>query len=310
MRLFKINIFLILFISITACNREIESIGQEETSITPVFVTGLHPVDDLSFSSDISLKVIQGIAAFENGWFVTQKYGTSILLINYLDADGVSLFHKRLYINSHGQDLSWEQIDENTLYLYTSKGTFGGTRNTGMYRLIVTLSPKINNLRDWSQTNITVDTAYDLNYTNATPSLNEAKDRFVVRSLKTIHIHNKDEVETGNLIATTHFELNNAQLIDTNHLSLWFQGIAMKNNKIYCLTGNERIDGNKKIYVYEPSGIAIGKFTFDSTGIHQDLFDKMEPEGLTFIGNDLYFTIMTKSETEVGNVKFLYKVTF
>ncbi len=302
--------FIFLSFLLTNCNTEDTPVTNTEIFITPTFVTQLNPVDDNLFSPDISQYVIQGLAAFEGGWFVAQKFGTSVLLINYLDANGNSLYHKRLYLNSHGQDLSLEQVADDLVYLYTSKGSFGGTRNTGMYKIQVNLAPKINDQRDWSLTDISVADSFDFNYTNATPSISESKKNFAIRSNKTIHIHNKDSIENGNFTSDLHFELYNSQLKDRNNSSLWFQGIALKDQHIYCLTGNEEINGNKKLYVYDYSGIAIQKYTFDRSALNQDLFEKMEPEGLSFISNELYFTIMTKDDMTTGNVKLLYKITF
>ena len=297
-----------LFLFLMSCSTDTE----EEVAVlnvTPDFVTELNPIDDSGLGADVSRNVIQGIAAFENGWFVTQRSGTSILLINYLDENGVSLFHQRIPINSHGQDLSLEQISDDELYLYTSKGTFDETRSTGVYKLLVQLPEKINNEREWSLTDISVVTSYDLNYTNATPSLDETKQNFAIRSNNTILVHSKNSIETNDYSTTQHFELNNGQLVDNLNLNMWFQGIAMKDNLVYCLAGNESLLSNKNIYIYNQSGIAVEKYSFDKSDFYQRFYDKFEPEGLTFKDNNLYFTIMTKNELETGNIKYLYKIT-
>jgi hypothetical protein len=299
---------LLLFLVFVSCKDTDTILADEEIIVNPTFITRLNPIDDSGVGSDISKNVIQGIAAFENGWFVTQKSGTSILLINYLDADGVSLFHKRLAINSHGQDLSLDQTEENELNLYTSKGTFGGNRNTGIYKLLVQLPEKVNDERDWSLTNITVTTSYDLNYTNATPTIDESKQHFAIRSKNTVLIHSKIRIESLDYTATSHFELNEGQLEDDVNLNMWFQGIAMKDGMVYCLTGNEKITSIKKIYRYNQSGIAEEKYSFGESNFSQTFYDKIEPEGLSIIGNNLYFTIMTKNEIEEGNIKYLYKI--
>ncbi len=297
-----------LFLFLMSCNTDTT---EEEIvlNITPTFVTELNPIDNNAVSYDVSRNVIQGIASFENGWFVTQKSGTSLLLINYLDENGVSLFHKRLYINSHGQDLSLEQTSDNELNLFTSKGAFDGIRNTGIYKLLVQLPEKINNERDWSLTDISVTTSYDLNYTNSTPTLDESKQNFAIRSNNTILMHSKTSIETNDYTALQHFELNNGQLVDNLNLNMWFQGIAMKDNLVYCLTGNERLTSNKTLFIYNQSGIAVEKYSFDVDNLNQIFYEKCEPEGLTFKDNELYFTIMTKSEIELGNIKYLYKIT-
>lgn len=306
--LYKVLILSLLFGNMACENNEIA--GSETYShVKPTFVTALNPVDNDGVSYAISKNVIQGIASFENGWFVTQKSGNTILLINYLDENGVSLYHKRLYVNSHGQDLSLEQVSENELYLFTSKGTFGGTRNTGLLKLVVGLPEKINEVRDWSQTNISIDHIYDLNYTNATPCIDETKQDFAIRSNNSILIHSKTSIEANDYTTPLHFELNNAQLIDNGNLGMWFQGIAMKDQLVFCLTGNEKLTTYKSIFSYNQNGVVVEKYIFDANDFTQNLYDKFEPEGLSFSGNNLYFTIMTKSELEAGNIKYLYKIT-
>ena len=89
---------------------------------------------------------------------------------------------------------------------------------------------------------------------------------------------------------------------------MWFQGIAMKNDFIYCLTGNEKLDSHKKIYKYNQEGIAVQKLVFDKTNIAQEIAIKLEPEGLSILGNKLFFTIMTKNELSTGNIKYLYSI--
>ncbi len=291
-----------------ACDKTEEDDGVIITRVTPTFITTLHPVDDEGVSNDVSENVIQGIAAFEDGWFVTQKSGTSILLINYLDENGLSLFHKRFSLNSHGQDLSLEQISDNELYLYTTMGTFGETRNTGMIKLYVSLPELVNNERDWSLMEITSGDGYALNYSNATPTLDESKQKFAIRSKYTILVHDREHLENLDFTPEYHFELNNSQLTDNYNFSMWFQGIAMKDNLVYCLTGNEQLKTEKKIYVYNPNGIATSKMFFTKNDFNQEFYEKFEPEGLAFKDNELYFTIMTKSEAVVGNVKYLYKL--
>jgi hypothetical protein len=290
-----------------ACDKNDNRV-EENAHVKPVFVTNLNPVDDEGLSNDVSENVIQGIASFENGWFVTQKSGTSILLINYLDQNGTSLFHQRLSLNSHGQDLSLEIISNNELYLYTTTGTFSENRNTGMIKLYVELPEMNDNTRDWQLTNISFEEEYLLNYSNATPTINESKTQFAIRSKNTILIHDKELIDNFDFTQTHHFELNNSQLTDNYNYSMWFQGIAMKNNRVYCLTGNEKINTEKKIFVYDLNGIVTNKFIFDQSDFNQSFFEKFEPEGLSFINNEMYFTIMTKSETTSGNIKYLFKL--
>jgi hypothetical protein len=295
--------------SILACNNDDDTIVEETQHVTPTFVAELNPVDDEGTPFDVSRNVIQGIASFENGWFVTQHSGTSILLINYLDANGVSLFHTRLTINSHGQDLSLEQVSDNQLYLYTTKGTFGGNRNTGILKLNVLLPSTNNGERDWSQTNISVESEYNLDYSNCTPTLSDDKTQFAIRSAESILIHTKQNIESQNFTPTSIFQLHSEQTRDNGNYSMFFQGIAMKDNLIYCLAGNQRLSTHKNIYIYNQNGEVLDKFLFDKNDMPQNFHNKFEPEGLDVKDNTLYFSIMTKSEIQEGNIKYLYKLT-
>lgn len=304
--LFKILIPILLLIA--SCDKKDPIIENQNEHTLPVFISTLNPVDDEDASYNVSKNVIQGIASFENIWFVSQKSGNSILLFNILDEDGNSLYHKRLNISSHGQDLTFEQISENELFLYTSQGDFEDTRNTGLVKLKVSLSDKLNNERNWSLTDITVEKEYNLNYTNSTPAINEEKSKFAIRSKNTILIHKKELIIDSVFSYENRFTLNSKQLKDNKNFSMWFQGIAMKNNQVYCLTGNQQLTTEKKIFVYNESGIVEKKYIFDTNDLKQEFYEKLEPEGLTFKENKLYFTIMTKKENQEGNIKYLYKI--
>jgi hypothetical protein len=304
----QIKIVSICLVFIFACNNDDDTI-EEIQHVTPVFVTELNPIDNEGETTDVSKNVIQGIASFENGWFVTQHSGTSTLLINYLDANGASLFHTRLVLNSHGQDLSLEQISDNQLFLYTTKGTFGENRNTGILKLNVSLPTATNGERDWSQTNISVDSEYNLDYNNCTPTLNKDKTQFAIRSAESILIHSKQNIESQNFEPTSIFQLHSEQIRDNGNFSMFFQGIAMKDNLIYCLAGNEKLITHKNIYVYNQNGTILDKFLFDINDMPQNFYEKFEPEALDIKDNELYFSIMTKSQTIEGNIKNLYKLT-
>lgn len=292
---------------LSSCKKEDLQTTVIEERITPQLITQVQPIDEEAVSYNVSNNVIQGIAAFEDGWFTTQTSSTQngILLINYLDANGHSLFQKRLNIDSHGQDLSLEMISNNELYLYTTIGPFGQNRNTGILRLKIQLTDD----RDWSQTMIEVNATFDLNYTNCTPSLNTVKDKFAIRSKNSILVHSKVDIEADNFSVLYHFDLNQNQLKDNEQRSMWFQGIAMQNDLVYCLTGNATQTTHKKIFVYNNKGIVTKKYVFDQDDFDIDIDIKFEAESLYLDGNDLYFLIMTKNPTIEGNIKYLYKTT-
>ncbi len=304
----KIISIFILSVILISCDDDDINIDDGITHIKPEFIVELFPKDDAGIGQSVSKNVIQGITSFENGWFTTQKSNGGIFLINYINANGVSLFHKRFTYNAHGQDLSLEQLSENQIMLYTTKGTFGETRNTGITKLLVDLSPAVGGVRDWSMTDITLDNQYNLDYTNSTPTLNEAKDKFAIRSKNTILVHDKLTLESSNFTPLYRFELHSEQLIDNGGYSMFFQGIAMKEDIVFCLTGNGEFGTEKKIFSYNSIGQVQNRYVFDRNDLNQPIIDKLEPEGLSFINDNLYFTIMTKPSDLDGNRKYLYKI--
>ena len=104
------------------------------------------------------------------------------------------------------------------------------------------------------------------------------------------------------------FELHSDQLTDNTGSSMFFQGISMKDGIVFCITGNGEFSTEKKIFSYNDIGQVQTRWVFDRYDINQPLIEKLEPEGLSFIGNDLYFTLMTKPSDLDGNRKFLYKI--
>ena len=279
---------------------------QSRKEVQGDYYLALHP-EDSEVAYDRSINVIQGIAAFENGWFTSQTSASKYLLINYLDEKGKSVFNTLILVNSHAQDLSLEQISDNELYLYTTVGPFDKKGASGLLRLKVTLPEKHDGKRDMSKMTITLDRKYDMNLTNSTPTLSEDKKYFAIRSANKILVFNKTDVLQENYKnPVAKFPLDASQLLDgTTHL--WFQGIAMKDNLIYCMTGNNSVDSPKYLYVYSMQGKVVKKYNIDKNDFAKKVGHKYEPEGITFIGDTLYYTIMTKAKTG-GNKKYLYKL--
>jgi hypothetical protein len=279
---------------------------QNNKSISGDFLVELKPVDS-NKAYDRSINVIQGIAAFENGWFTSQTSANKYLLINYLNKDGESEYNIRISINSHAQDLSLEQVAPNILYLYTTLGHYNKEGASGLLRLKVELPEEINGKRDMSKLNIKVDKSYHLSLNNSTPTLSEDKKTFAIRSGNSILVTSKESILNDELNSNMiQFKLDKTQLKD-GYSHLWFQGIALKNNLVYCLTGNNSLDSPKYIYVYNLKGEVVEKHNIDKNKFAKSIGHKYEPEGLTFVGNNLYYTIMTKGKTG-GNKKFLYRL--
>ncbi|HFA50623.1 MAG TPA: hypothetical protein ENJ95_16575 [Bacteroidetes bacterium] len=301
--IYKIQLIILLCLALSSCS--VIGVLQSHKEVKGDYITELVPIDKDPVY-DMSINVIQGIASFENGWFTSQTSKSRFLLINYLNEKGESVFHKRLLINSHGQDLSLEQVSENKLYLYTTAGHFDEENVSYMVRIVVDLPEKINGKRDMSKLQINLDEKYPLNLTNCTPTLSEDKKHFAIRSANSIIVATKEDVLKNDLSNATKFNLDASQLIGKNNEPLWFQGIAMKDGLIYCMTGNNSIGSIKLLYVYNLKGEVVQKHVIDKDKFAMQLKKKLEPEGITFKDGDLYYTIMLKGGTG-GNRKFLFK---
>ena len=86
-------IYFIVIIVISLSCSDNESDDKRTLNFEPIFITELITVDEDGDddSYDVSQNVIQGIAAFEDGWFTTQTSAKKFLLINYLNENGNSI---------------------------------------------------------------------------------------------------------------------------------------------------------------------------------------------------------------------------
>lgn len=302
--IYKNAFFLLAFTMLHACS--IIGVVQSHKAVTGDYICELVPIDKDPVY-DMSINVIQGIASFEDGWFTSQTSKSRFLLINFLNEKGESQFHKRLLIDSHGQDLSLEQISENKLHLYTTVGHYNEANVSHLLRIIVDLPPAVNGTRDMSKIEITLDKTYTLNLTNSTPTLSEDKKDFAIRSGNTIVIASKENVLKEDLSTATTFDLDPTQLKDKGGHTLWFQGIAMKDDQVYCMTGNNTIGSSKFLYVYNREGIVLEKHAIEKDEFAMQLKHKLEPEGISFKNDTLFYTIMIKGGTG-GNRKFLFEL--
>ena len=300
--IYKISFILLAFTMLYSCS--IMGVVQSHKKVTGDYVCELVPIDKDPIY-DMSINVIQGIAAFENGWFTSQTSKSRFLLINFLNDKGESQFHKRLLIDSHGQDLSLEQVSENKLHLYTTLGHYNEDNVSHLVRIIVDLPSMVLGKRDMSKIKVTLDETYTLNLTNSTPALSEDNKHFAIRSGNTVVVDTKENVLNGDLSNATTFDLDDSQLFGKNDESLWFQGIAMKDDHIYCMTGNNSMGSMKLLYVYNRNGEVINKHSIEKNEFAMQLKHKLEPEGITFKDGELYYTIMIKGGTG-GNRKFLF----
>ncbi|MCK5906558.1 MAG: hypothetical protein KAG37_03160 [Flavobacteriales bacterium] len=300
-----LKIYLVILLAIAMQSCSVLGYFQANKRVSGDFVVELKPKDsDPVF--DRSVNVIQGIAAFEGGYFTSQTTASTYLILNYLGADGKSQFATRLTMDSHAQDLSLEQITEDSLVLYTSIGEFDKDGASGLLTLSVKLAPKIDGVRDMSKTIVKKDSIHFLGFRNCTPTLSEDKRMIALRSRDSIVFGNKRDVLEGNLDKLSSFDLSIEQLSGAEGEILWFQGITMKGDRIYCLTGNNSLDSQKKIFVYNLNGEVIKKIEIEENEFGNEFGLKLEPEGMTMIGDELFFTLMTKSKVG-GNRKYLFK---
>jgi hypothetical protein len=300
----KISLLLLIGLIIQSCS--VVGLLQSKKEVTGDYITELKPENSFGYY-DMSINVIQGLAAFEGGFFTTQTSADKFLSINYLNENGESVFNHRFDVSSHGQDLSIEKISENELYLYTTVGHYNEEGASSIIRYKAVLPVKTNDKRDMSKMVIKFDKEYDLELDNCTPTLCEEGTHFAMRSGNTIIVATKDDVLNSDLSKAKRFDLDESQLKGENGETLWFQGIAMKNDKVYCMTGNNSLNSLKQIYVYNTDGEIIKKHVIEKNEFAKQLHNKLEPEGMTFVGDDLYYTIIIKGATG-GNRKFLYKL--
>ncbi len=300
------NILVLVLVMIVSQSCSVFGLIQSNEKVTGDYTVEIKPVSSTG-AYDMSINVVQGIASYENGWFTSQTSANKYLLINYINADGESIYNFKLNAVSHGQDLSLEKVNESLLYLYTTIGHFNKPGDSGLLRLKVELPEMINGKIDMSKIVVSIDKEVDLEMDNCTPTLSEDKKEFAIRSGNSIIVATKNDVLQGDLSKATKFDLDTNQLRDSNKNALWFQGIAMKNDKIFCLTGNNTFDSPKYIYVYNRKGEVVNSYHIDKDAYKNQLKYKLEPEGLTFVGDDLYYTIMLKGKTG-GNRKLIHKL--
>jgi hypothetical protein len=81
----------------------------------------------------------------------------------------------------------------------------------------------------------------------------------------------------------------------------------MKNNYIFVLSGNNKINGRKFLVIYDMLGKIIKKLEL-KTGKNNAIIEgnKWELEGLAFRNNELYTTVMTGYNRH--NIKRLYRI--
>ena len=300
------NILVLVLVMIISQSCSVFGLIESTKKVAGDYTVEIKPISSIG-AYDMSINVVQGITSYEKGWFTAQTSANKFLSINYLNAQGESIYNIKLNAVSHGQDLSVEKVNESLLYLYTTSGHFNKPGDSGLLRLKVDLPEMINGKIDMSKILVSIDEIVKLELDNCTPTISEDKQEFAIRTGNSILVASKNDVLKGDLSKASKFDLDKSQLVDSNKNVLWFQGIAMKNDKIFCLTGNNSFNSPKYIYVYNRKGEVVKSYHIDKEDYKDQLKYKLEPESLTFVGDDLYYTIMLKGKTG-GNRKLLHKL--
>lgn len=262
----------------------------KEFNLKEELMTKLYP-NDYYFDKNRSGNVIQGITSYKDYWITLQTAKDEYLIFNIINNQGKSIFHHRINYPSHGQDLSYTiDINNNLLNLYTtSKGRKG----------IVEIKFDFNNKKFISNSFKTID----LNLKYSTPTISEDKKFFVIRDGKYLKIYSSELLFLGKNEVLFSFELDKKQ----QNKDLWFQGIAMKDGLIYCLSSNNKIHDNKFLFIYDLYGNVIKNFGINPGKEFAYIEgNKYELEGLTFKENNLYTIVMTGKTGH--NIKRLYKI--
>jgi len=243
------------------------------------YITTLKPYNSTIEKFD-NTHVIQGIASYGNKWIVSQAIKNRYLLINVLDSNGTSIADELFDIHSHGVDLSiCTSNDKKVLYIYTQ-----GKHRKG----IVKLSTSINDF------DLKIDKNISLDIFGTIPTISENKAYFTVKSKDSIYIYRYIDIEKNiKPREIFSFLLSPVQ----RKKDQWFQGIAMKDGKIYCLTGDNTLKGKKYLYIYDSYGRVVNKYELHTgRDFSKSLGDKWELEGLAFKGKELYTIVISKDK--------------
>lgn len=237
--------------------------------------------------------VIQGLANYKDYWITSQTSNNNYIILNFFK-DYKSIYNIKVPYPSHGQDLS-SIYDENKkeLYLYTSTKDWNG-----FIEITFDLSentPKLIKVEE-----------YNLDCKFCTPTVSKDGKYIALKDNGKVFIYSSKEVfnmKDEKPKALFSFNLDKEQ----TKKGISFQGIEMKDDIIYTLSGNADLDSDKWLVVYDIKGNIIHK-TEITAGKEEALKEgnKYEPEGLEIKDNYLYTTFMSG---EIGkNIKRLYKI--
>ena len=252
-------------------------LNAKEYLLTLKSIKFLKPKDSFT-KVDNSQNVLQGIVSYKNRWIVTQAVGKKRLLFNLLDSNGLSIANRQINYASHGQDLSIEEINSTSLYLYTV-----GRKNRGIVRFKITL-PRDN----YQKLNIRWDREFLKKAKKSTVTLSEDKQYLLTYNKGIIKIYKKEELIKGVVRVISKFPILNEQK------KIWFQGIVMYGDTIFTLSGKNTIFDKKILAIYTKKGLLLDKYYIEAKDITPRVYtsnDRWELEGLTFRDQKIYTTI-------------------
>jgi len=236
--------------------------------------------------------VFQGITAFKNIWFFSQTKKDT-LYITMLNIRNMKISQFKWPYATHAQDLS----------LFYDKGRNGGLK------LITTSASKsgiaIFNIDKKPPHKISFAQEVEITKGISTAALSVDQHYLLTRNHNMIHIYNYKEVLTlkKSVRPLFSFFLSKKQ----QKKGMWFQGLTMKDGYIYTLSGNNLLNSEKYLIIYDSYGRIVRQFLLSAgKEAAQNRGDKWELEGLTFVGNRLITSVMSGKNGK--NIKQLYEI--
>ncbi len=243
---------------------------------------------------------------------IRKKHRDIALIFNLLDKSGHSISNRRLYLSSHGYDLSVKKKDDSHMYVYTV-----GEHGNNAFRFIITLpKPKENSLLKEKSLNIKLDKVFILpkeNHASTGIALNREKTFLLAVSRNFIHKNSKIQVTSGHINIYDKNKLLLGKKKILFHIPLIkeqieypVQGIAMYKNKIYVLSGNNNPYSQKLLAIYNKNGKHVHKYYFMCPASDLGKWKSWELEGLAITDDYLYTTINAKQvKNEIYSKKIL-----
>jgi hypothetical protein len=237
--------------------------------------------------------VIQGLCKLDDGWLISQTNNNRKIIFTIIDEYGEIIYNQVVKYPSHGQDLSLKKIANNRYYIITSS-----KNNNGVAIFQLDLNKR------WKKITFVKDRF--LSYGFNTPSISKDGNYIFIKNYNVIRAYKSKDFIKLNLNKPSpiySFILSKIQ----QKKSQWFQGIAIKDGYIYTLSGNKKMSSNKYLFIYDFYGKEIKKIQlFTGKDISKREGKKWELEGLEFVGNSLYTTVMSGADGK--NIKRIYKI--